>query len=128
MEPTLPLITVIVVNRQRTVCEHWKQLFDRTPAMSCPEYAMNGEIAINLVREVKPNVLLTDTHLPDISAEELVNAIHEESPDTIIVMYSEEAIGKKIALDAGADEFIAIPVPQKTLVTTINRAYHDRQG
>lgn len=128
MEPTLPLITIIVVNRQRSVCEHWKQLFDHTPGMSCPEYAMDGESALTLVSEVKPKVLLVDTSLPDISAAELVRVIHAESPKTVIVMYSEEATARKIALDAGADEFLAIPLPQKALIMSINQAFHDRQS
>lgn len=128
MEPTLPLITIIVVNRQRSICEHWKQLLNRTPGMSCPEYALNGEGAVRLVNELRPKVLLIDTSLPDISAAELVNVIRHESPETVIIMYSEEAMGKKIALDAGADEFLALPLPQKALVLSINQAYHNRQS
>lgn len=127
MEPTLPLITVLVVNRQRNVCEHWKELFDSTPAMSCPEYAIDGETAIALVREVKPKVVLLDTHLPDISAEEIVKTIRNDLPKTVIIMYSEEHDGAQIAETVGADRFLMIPVPQKTLVLTVNRAFHDKQ-
>jgi DNA-binding NarL/FixJ family response regulator len=128
MEPTLPLITVIVVNRQRSVCEHWKQLFDGTPGMSCPDYALDGKTAIRLVHEVKPKVVLMDTHLSDMSAEEVMEIIATDSPETVIVMYSEESDGAQIAEKLGADEFLTIPVPQKTLINAINQAYHDKQG
>jgi YesN/AraC family two-component response regulator len=128
MEPTLPLITIIAVNQQRAVCEFWKQLFDSTPGLSCPKYATNGVAALKLVNEIKPKVLLVDTYLPDISAQELVEIAQTESPETVIVMYSEDAKGKKIALDAGADQYFSIPVDQITLIHTINRAYHDKQS
>jgi DNA-binding NarL/FixJ family response regulator len=127
MESTLPLITVVVMNRQKSVCEHWKQMFDKSPGMSCPEYAQDGKTAMALVSQLKPKVILIDSSLPDMSAEEAVTAIRQSSPKTVIVMYSEERNGANIARHAGADEFLAIPLPQKALVKAVEQAYIDHQ-
>ncbi|WP_265822432.1 response regulator [Geovibrio ferrireducens] len=54
----------------------------------------NGKEALAVFREHKPDIVITDLAMPEMSGFELVEKIKEESPDTKIVIttaYREEA-------------------------------------
>ncbi|MEO0596652.1 MAG: response regulator transcription factor, partial [Chloroflexota bacterium] len=111
MSSTLPLITVIVVNDQLPVCKMWQQLIERTPGMTCPGYAKDGESAIELVREIEPDVVMMDVLMPGMRGDEAMQRIHEEFPEMIVIMYSADSSTERIAREAGAEEFLLMPVP-----------------
>ena len=70
--------------------------------------AGNGRDAIELVRELQPDVLLLDIAMPVMDGLEALPAIREASPDTRVVMLTglaSEAIRER-ALAAGATLFI----------------------
>lgn len=128
MSTTLPLITVIVVNDQVAVCKMWQLLLERTPGMSCPGYAIDGESAIELVRESHPDVVLMDVLMPGMRGDEAMHHIKAEFPETIVIMYSADSSTEVIARDAGAAEFLLMPVPPTQLAMTIRRIYKETHG
>lgn len=128
MSSTLPLITVIVVNDQVAVCKLWQQLLERTPGMACPAYAQDGDQAIELVREIQPDVVLMDILMPGLRGDEAMHIIKDEYPDTIVIMYSADSSTEPIARKAGAAEFLLMPVPPARLASTIRRIYAETHG
>jgi len=74
--------------------------------------ARNGKEALDLFREHKPDIVITDLAMPEMSGFELVEKIMEEKPDTKIVVttaYREEADRvqgvKKLFKPIDRDEF-----------------------
>jgi len=128
MATTLPLITVIVVNDQLAVCKLWQQMLDRTPGIACPAYAIDGDEAIETVREIEPDVVLMDVLMPGMRGDEAMHRIKKEYPDTIVIMYSADSSTEKIARQAGAADFLLMPVPPKQLSSTIRRIYKETNG
>lgn len=128
MPTTLPLITVIVVNDQIAVCKMWQQLLDKTPGMSCPGYAIDGDEAIEMVRELEPDVVLMDVLMPGMRGDEAMIHIKDEFPNTIVIMYSADSSTEFIAREAGAVEFLLMPVPPTELARTIRRIYKETHG
>lgn len=128
MSSTLPLISVIVVNDQIAVCKLWQQLLERTPGMSCPAYAQDGDQSIELVREIQPDVVLMDILMPGMRGDEAMHIIKDEFPDTIVIMYSADTSTEPIARSAGAAEFLLMPVPPAQLSSTIRRIYRETHG
>lgn len=128
MSSTLPIITVIVVNDQLAICKMWQQLIERTAGMTCPAYAEDGETAIELVRDVRPDVVMMDVLMPGIGGDEATKRIHDEFPETVVIMYSAASKGEKIAHEAGAEEFLLMPVPPAQLASTIRRVYEEKHN
>jgi two-component system, chemotaxis family, chemotaxis protein CheY len=73
--------------------------------------AENGLVAVQLYRELRPDVVTMDITLPEMSGIEAVKIIRNEFPDARIIMCS--AMGqKKIimeAIEAGAKDYIVKP-------------------
>ena len=128
MSATLPLITVIVVNDQIAVCKMWQQLLNRTLGLSCPGYAIDGDAAIGMVREIEPDVVLMDVLMPGMRGDEAMHHIKADFPDTIVIMYSADSSTEPIARNAGAADFLLMPVPPTHLASTIRRIYKETHG
>ncbi|HVU07335.1 MAG TPA: response regulator transcription factor [Verrucomicrobiae bacterium] len=94
--------------------------------MSVNVQASNGQQAIERFRAEKPDIILMDVKLPDMSGIEATNAICKEFPDAAIIMLSthdnEEDIYRSI--QAGAKTYILKAAPREELIETI-RAIHD---
>ncbi len=72
--------------------------------------ARNGEDAVKLTMQQRPDMLLLDLVLPGMSGLEVCRKIREESNVPIIVLSVKDAEGDKVqALDLGADDYIAKP-------------------
>src|SRR5215468_1666646 len=56
------------------------------PDMSFAAQASSGREAIRLYRETRPDVVLMDLQLPDISGIDALLAIRSESPEARVVM------------------------------------------
>lgn len=128
MSTTLPLITVIVVNDQVAVCKLWQRILDKTPGIACPAYATDGETAIEIVRDLQPDVVLMDVLMPGMRGDEAAHIIQGDYPDTIVIMYSADGSTEKIARDANAADFLLMPVPPTQLSSTIRRIYKKIKG
>jgi two-component system, NarL family, response regulator len=93
--------------------------------MSVDLEASNGQQAIARFRSEKPDIVLMDVKLPDLSGIEVTAAIYKEFPDALIIMLSthnnEEDIYRSI--QAGAKTYVLKAAPREELVETI-RAVH----
>lgn len=85
--------------------------------------ACNGEEAINLVRESKPDVVLMDINMPVKDGIRATEEITVLSPDTNVIMISvqgEQEYLKK-AMAAGARDFLVKPFQGDELIETVHR-------
>jgi two-component system NarL family response regulator len=93
--------------------------------MSVDIEASNGQQAIARFRDEKPDIVLMDVGLPDLSGIEVTGAICKEFPNAVIIMLSthnnEEDIYRSI--QAGAKTYILKSAPREELIETI-RAIH----
>src|SRR2546429_1016298 len=72
--------------------------------------ARNGEDAVKLTLQHRPDVLLLDLVLPGISGLEVCRRIRQESNVPIIVLSVKDTEYEKVqALDLGADDYISKP-------------------
>lgn len=127
MSTTLPLIRVLVVNDQREMCELWQRIIDMSPGMSCPAYAMDGEEALKLVEELAPDVVFMDVLMPHMAGDVVARQIRERFPDIVVILYSAFTHTEQRAYEAGAAEFVVMPVQPDKLIALIRRAYIDHR-
>ena len=85
--------------------------------------ADNGEKAVQLYRELKPDLVTMDITMPEMSGIDAVRQIKSEFPDAIIIMCSAMGQQKMVveAIESGAKDFIAKPFDEHRVIDAINR-------
>jgi DNA-binding response OmpR family regulator len=85
--------------------------------------AENGTLAVEKVREEKPNIVVLDFQLPILDGLEVCRKIRQETNQSIgIVMISgvrKEAVDKIVGLELGADIYMTKPFEPSELVAQI---------
>ncbi len=72
--------------------------------------ALNGLDGLILFREWRPDLVITDLSMPEMSGVELCREIRATASTPIIVLSVREQEGAKVAaLDAGADDYVTKP-------------------
>lgn len=87
-------------------------------------FAVNdGESALNAATERAPDLIIVDERLEDMAGTELCkrlksNPITQDIP-VIVVMVGQDRDARIAALNAGADEFLTLPVDEMTLLARV---------
>ena len=85
--------------------------------------ASDGIIAMELAREVSPDIVILDLMLPRLSGLEVLARMNEDErlkdvPVLVITAWNET---REDVLSAGADEFVAKPFDPEDLRSAVNR-------
>jgi DNA-binding NarL/FixJ family response regulator len=99
-------ISVLLVDDHALVREGVRQILDREPDISVVGEADSGEAALELLKSMRPNVVLLDVRMPGIGGIETAHRISSDFPEVHVLMLS--AFGEFVieALRAGASGFI----------------------
>ncbi len=85
--------------------------------------AADGEAAMDLVRDWRPDLLVTDLAMPHVDGIELCRRVRKESVIPIIVLSVRGDEHTKIdALDAGADDYVTKPFNMNELLARVRAA------
>jgi two-component system chemotaxis response regulator CheY len=86
--------------------------------------AENGAVAVQMYKELNPDLVTMDITMPEMDGIECVKAILAIDPQANIVMVS--AMGQQAmvmeAIQAGAKDFIVKPFQQERILQAIERA------
>jgi two-component system KDP operon response regulator KdpE len=82
--------------------------------------ASDGESGLDLFRDFRPDLVITDLSMPEMSGIEVCRAIRKSSEVPVIVLSvrGEESV-KVEALDAGADDYITKPFGMNELLARV---------
>lgn len=85
--------------------------------------ANNGEQAVELARQYKPDFILMDLKLPGISGLEAIRRIKEFLPSTIIIAQTAfvSDSDRNDALSSGCSEYITKPLSSEKIYTAIEK-------
>jgi DNA-binding NarL/FixJ family response regulator len=102
------MIKVIIADDHRLVVESLRKILDGEPDMECIGMANNGVEAIEMVRNLQPDVAILDINMPDTDGIEATRKIKTDFPNvTVLVLtaydYEEYVVA---CLEAGADGFV----------------------
>ena len=90
--------------------------------------ATNGQEGLVHAATARPNVIVLDLGLPDISGLEVLAKIREWSTVPVIVLSVQDAEQDKIAaLDAGADDYVTKPFSMGELIARLRVAVRHAQ-
>lgn len=85
--------------------------------------ASSAEAALAVIKEKKPNIVITDIVMPEISGIELTEKINQNFDDVSVIVVSslsQEHIVLE-AIGAGASDFIAKPIQKQQLIDTLEK-------
>lgn len=85
---------------------------------------VNSLNALEVIKASRPDVILSDIWMPLLSGDELIKKIRQdqELKDIFIISISASKDGKDVALQAGADCFIAKPFDINELLEAIENS------
>jgi CheY-like chemotaxis protein len=87
--------------------------------------AVDGEQALSLARELRPDVLVLDVMMPRLSGTEVLGALRgdESTADIPVVLLSARAQDADVArgLEAGADAYLPKPFEAPALIEVVGR-------
>ena len=103
-----PKITVLLVDDHALVRRGFRRLLEDDASIAVVGEASNGEEAIQLVRQLSPQVVVMDAAMPGTGGLAATRAILASAPDVRILMlsmHSEETLVRQ-AMDAGARGYV----------------------
>jgi DNA-binding response OmpR family regulator len=83
------------------------------------EFAADGEAALAMAREMKPDIIITEVLVPKLDGLALCRAVRKEAElqNTVVLIFSILAAHSR-AREAGADAFLMKPLAEQRLVQT----------
>jgi two-component system response regulator DesR len=119
------MIRVVIAEDQSMVLGALAALLDIERDIEVVGQARNGREALDLVRQLKPDILLTDIEMPELTGLELAQNVRDERPRPRVVMLTTFARPGYLrrALDAGASGYLLKDSPSDTLAYAIRRVH-----
>jgi two-component system KDP operon response regulator KdpE len=85
--------------------------------------AANGQEGLVLAAQHRPELVILDLGLPDLSGEEVLRRFREWSNTPVIILsVQDDEAGKVAALDAGADDYVTKPFNTSELLARLRVA------
>jgi PAS domain S-box-containing protein len=93
--------------------------------------AMQGSVGLDLARQHKPDLILLDLNLPDLSGKEVLARLNasERTRDIPVIVLSADATASQIErlLNAGARAYLTKPLDVTRFLYTLNTLLSDRK-
>jgi DNA-binding response OmpR family regulator len=83
--------------------------------------AINGIKGLELIRELKPDLIVLDLMLPELPGEQLLAELRQTSNIPVIILSAKSSEEERIfGLNIGADDYLAKPFSPRELVARVN--------
>jgi DNA-binding NarL/FixJ family response regulator len=116
-----PAIRVMVVDDHALHRDGTRQILEAYPDLQVVGDADSGEVALALVNQLHPDVVLLDIRLPGMNGIEVTRRLTRDHPDIRVLMVSayDEDEYVRGALEAGAAGYLRKTAPGKELVQAV---------
>lgn len=123
-------IRVIIADDSEQTRENIRAIFGYEEIIDIIGEAQNGLEAVELARELRPDIILMDINMPEMDGIKAAKTITESGLDGSIIMMSiqEEREYIKKAMSAGARDYVVKPFKVNELLDTIKRIFQVDQA
>ena len=121
-------IRVLIVDDIPETRENVRKLLQFEPDMEVIGQAGNGEQAIEMAKEFRPDIILMDINMPGVDGISASKAISQAVPSaqTIIMSVQSESDYIRKAMLAGARDFLMKPFSGDEISVAIRRVHETR--
>ncbi len=114
------MITVVVADSQRIVCEGIKLILEREPDMQVVGFASTVDEAVSMCERCRPNVVLMDANMKSADGTDGTERIliHSDGATKVIVLSKDEE-GILQAISNGANGYVLKTINSEELILTI---------
>lgn len=112
---------ILIADDSKVLRERLAGLLSTLPRVGAIAQAEDAQQALRLARELRPEVLLLDIHMPGGDGIEVLREVKNEQPDTTVIMltnHAQEAYRER-CFALGADYFISKGEGFKKLADTL---------
>jgi DNA-binding NarL/FixJ family response regulator len=122
-------IRVLCIDDHPTVVDGLAAIINLQPDMTVAGTAPTGGDGLQQFRKLRPDVVLVDLRLPDMSGFEVLEKIKAEAPNArMIVLSSHEGdVDIRRALDAGAQGYVVKGMVREELLDVIRTVHSGRK-
>lgn len=115
------MIRLLLVDDQSLICQGLKAMLTLEPDLKVVGCADNGQIALELVATLKPDVVLMDIRMPVMDGREATRLITQQFPDTKVLVLStfDDDLDIAQSMRAGAKGYLLKDMPAKELAEAI---------
>ncbi len=118
-------IRILIADDHNVVRSGLRMLLDRTEGFIVVGEAADGEEAVRLTRDMKPDVAILDISMPVMNGVEAARVIKSAQPSVRILMLtiheSEDYV--RLALNAGADGYVLKNTDREELRNAVQTVY-----
>lgn len=100
--------TILIVDDHTLIRETWSLLFGRHEHLEVVAEVGNGEKAVEIARDMRPNIVLLDINMIPLNGFDVLKLIRKQSPGSKVIavsMHSQPAYAKKM-LRMGARGYV----------------------
>lgn len=117
----MPKVTILLAEDHVVVRESVRQLLEREPNLKVIGEAGDGEEAVRVARELKPDVIIMDIALPKLNGIEATKQIKKQQPSAAILILTAYDYEQYIfpLLEAGAAGYLLKDVGSRELIDAI---------
>jgi len=112
---------VVVVDDHALLRDGTRRILEAHPDLQVVGEAASGEVALALVNQLHPDVVLMDISLPEMNGIEVARRLTQDHPDVRVLMVSayDEDVYIRGALEAGAAGYLSKTAPGDELVQAV---------
>ncbi len=81
-------IRILLADDHKIIRDGLKSLLEKVPDMEVVGEAENGRSAVDMVKSLKPHVVIMDISMPDLNGIDATRQIHEEFPQVKVIALS----------------------------------------
>ena len=119
--------TSVVIDDEESICEGCRQILEEEGWITGVAY--DGYAGLQLVRDMRPDIVLVDLKMPGMSGMEVLQRIREIDPLIVpIVITGYGTIDTAVeALKKGANDYVCKPFDEKTLMEKMEAGLRSHQ-
>jgi DNA-binding NarL/FixJ family response regulator len=110
---------VLIADDSARARDGLRALFATWPELAVVGEAANGQEAVRLVAEQRPDIVLMDVHMPVLDGLQATRAIKQQWPGVAVVLLTMYTLEHSQALDAGAEALVLKGGPPDRLLAAL---------
>lgn len=122
-------IRILIADDHHVVRSGLRMLLDRTEGFIVVAEAANGEEAVRLTKDMKPDVAILDISMPVMNGVEAARIIKRDYPSVriLILTIHESEDYVRLAISAGADGYVLKNMDREELRSAVQTVYEGRR-